>query len=106
MRLSTTRILTALAILGLGASPAFAALTGYLKIPDIPGESRNAVPGVEPDEIDVKAADDGRTEVALLAGPGVGLQHGVTIATGRAEKGDRPGVQQRRVAKVLKVFRH
>lgn len=59
MRLSTTRILTALAILGLGASPAFAALTGYLKIPDIPGEIRNAVPGVEPDEIDVKAADDG-----------------------------------------------
>lgn len=37
------------------AVPAQAAFTGYLKIPDIPGESQ-AKPGVEPDEIDVKVA--------------------------------------------------
>ena len=31
----------------------------YIKIPDIKGESTRAAPGVEPDEIDVKMADDG-----------------------------------------------
>ncbi|MBO6609933.1 hypothetical protein [Altererythrobacter sp.] len=45
------------AVLSLLAAPLSAAI--YVKIPPIKGESQNAVPGVEPDEIDFKAADNG-----------------------------------------------
>lgn len=53
--------LVALAALGLLASPASAAFTGYLKIPPIEGDSgKNA--GIEPDEIDARAVPERNAE--------------------------------------------
>lgn len=55
------------AVLSLLAAPLSAAI--YVKIPPIKGESQSAVPGVEPDEIDLKAA------VADTAGKDSGEAH-------------------------------
>lgn len=53
----TIRTIATLAAAMTFATPLSAAI--YIKIPDIDGESGRATPGVEPDEIDVKMADDG-----------------------------------------------
>lgn len=53
----TIRTIATLAAAMTLATPLSAAI--YIKIPDIDGESGRATPGVEPDEIDVKMADDG-----------------------------------------------
>jgi hypothetical protein len=55
--------LVALAAIGLLASPASAAFTGYIKIPDIDGESTENA-GIEPDEIDARAVPERAPEPA------------------------------------------
>ena len=52
----TIRTIATLAAAMTVAAPLSAAI--YIKIPDIDGESGRATPGIEPDEIDVKLADD------------------------------------------------
>ena len=52
----TSRTIVTLAAAMTLAAPLSAAI--YIKIPDIDGESGRATPGIEPDEIDVKLADD------------------------------------------------
>ncbi|MBX7457189.1 hypothetical protein K3152_02920 [Qipengyuania sp. 1NDH17] len=67
MRRKQAEFMGALCLIGLMASPATAGLTGYLKLPDIPGESTENA-GIEPDEIDVNIAPDEESRAARAEG--------------------------------------
>lgn len=75
------------AALAMLAAPLSAAI--YIKIPDLPGESQSATPGVEPDEIDLKAADSRST----IWGPGDAHLAYQVITLDNTQEGDEHEVE-------------